>query len=146
MSLPTKALELPGRVEDSTAKYPTPEGCMGLVVELARLRVVRGSWRPFGAAVLEQGTGGLLAFGTNLVVPATCSIAHAETVAVMVVARAVGFDEGAKPPDRAAALEERGISVWRDVLREETFLRHHAGTGGEVCSACRDDQEEGGRR
>lgn len=33
--------------------------------------------------------------------------------------RAIGFDEGAKVNDWAAALEERGISVTRDVLRDE---------------------------
>ena len=93
--------------------------------------------------MLEQETGGLPAPGMNLVVPATCSVAHAEMVAIMVVPRAVGFDEGAKPPDRAAALEERGIFVKRAVLREEAFLRHHAGTGGEICRAC---QGRPGRR
>jgi len=36
-------------------------------------------------------------------------------------ARAVGFDEGAKPPDWAAALRERGITVKRDVLRDEAL-------------------------
>ncbi len=34
-------------------------------------------------------------------------------------ARDIGFDEGPKPVDWVAALEERGISVTRDVLRDE---------------------------
>jgi tRNA(Arg) A34 adenosine deaminase TadA len=51
-------------------------------------------------------------------------------------ARAVGFDEGAKPQDWAAALRERGIAVRRDVLRDEAcaVLRHYQETGGPVYS------------
>jgi len=47
-------------------------------------------------------------------------------------ARSVGFDEGAKRPDWVAALEERGIAVYRDVLRDDaaTVLREYAAGGG----------------
>lgn len=56
-------------------------------------------------------------------------------------ARAVGFDEGAKLPDWAGALEERGISVKKDVLREEAaaVLRHYAESGGEIYNARQGD-------
>ena len=56
-------------------------------------------------------------------------------------ARAVGFDEGAKLPDWAAALEERGISVKRDVLREEAaaVLRQYAESGGTIYNARQGD-------
>lgn len=49
-------------------------------------------------------------------------------------ARAVGFDEGAKVSDWIPKLEERGIAVTRDVLREEAVavLREYAQTGGEI--------------
>ena len=49
-------------------------------------------------------------------------------------ASAVGFDEGSKPPEWVSALEERGITVARDVLREEAagVLREYAATGGEI--------------
>lgn len=49
-------------------------------------------------------------------------------------ARAIGFDEGPKLPDWKAALEERGIEVSRDVLREEaaSVLRYYAETGGAI--------------
>ncbi len=49
-------------------------------------------------------------------------------------AERIGFDEGEKPPDWARALEERGISVSRDVLREEAVavLREYADSGGEI--------------
>lgn len=49
-------------------------------------------------------------------------------------ARAVGFDEGVKPDLWVGALEERGITVERDVLREEAagVLREYADRGGEI--------------
>ena len=51
----------------------------------------------------------------------------------------VGFDEGAKPPDWVRSLEERGISVTRDVLREEAaaVLREYAALGGEIYNSRR---------
>ena len=56
-------------------------------------------------------------------------------------ARTVGFDEGAKLPDWQAALEERGIAVERDVLREEAaaVLRHYAESGGMIYNARQGD-------
>jgi len=49
-------------------------------------------------------------------------------------ARAVGFDEGAKPPDWPAALTARRIQVVRDVLREEAVavLRDYRAAGGPI--------------
>lgn len=49
-------------------------------------------------------------------------------------AREIGFDEGAKLPDWPSALEERGIAVERDVLRDESVsvLREYAEMGGEI--------------
>jgi len=56
-------------------------------------------------------------------------------------ARSVGFDEGAKLPDWAA-LEERGISVKRDVLPEEAagVLRHYSESGGDIYNARQGDE------
>lgn len=49
-------------------------------------------------------------------------------------AEAIGFDEGSKPPDWSRSLEDRGISVTRDVLREEAgqILQEYAESGGEI--------------
>ncbi len=49
-------------------------------------------------------------------------------------AGAIGFDEGPKPPHWPRRLEERGITVIQDVLREEAVavLREYAETGGEI--------------
>jgi tRNA(Arg) A34 adenosine deaminase TadA len=56
-------------------------------------------------------------------------------------ARAVGFDEGVKLPDWVTALEERGISVERDVLREDAarVLKDYANSGGEIYNARQGD-------
>jgi tRNA(Arg) A34 adenosine deaminase TadA len=56
-------------------------------------------------------------------------------------ARGIGFDEGPKLPDWASALEERGISVLRDVCREEaaSVLRNYAEGGGEIYNARQGD-------
>jgi tRNA(Arg) A34 adenosine deaminase TadA len=47
-------------------------------------------------------------------------------------ARAIGFDEGPKPENWIQALEDRGISVVKDVLREQAkeVLKEYLKTGG----------------
>ena len=54
-------------------------------------------------------------------------------------ARAVGFDEGAKMSEWAGSLEDRGISVERNVLREEAVgvLQEYAERGGEIYNSRR---------
>jgi tRNA(Arg) A34 adenosine deaminase TadA len=49
-------------------------------------------------------------------------------------ARAIGFDEGLKPENWLQGFEERGISVVRDVMREEAraVLREYAQSGGVI--------------
>ena len=56
-------------------------------------------------------------------------------------ARALGFDEGPKPGDWTAALEERGIRVQRDVLREDAahVLRTYVESGGPVYNGRSDE-------
>jgi tRNA(Arg) A34 adenosine deaminase TadA len=52
-------------------------------------------------------------------------------------ARSVGFDEGPKLKDWQMALEDRGITVIRDVCREEAkaVLRQYAESGGVIYNA-----------
>ncbi len=52
-------------------------------------------------------------------------------------ARGCGFDEGAKISEWGSELEKRGISVERDVLREEAaaVLREYATGGGPIYNA-----------
>ncbi len=49
-------------------------------------------------------------------------------------ARSIGFDEGPKPPDWVRALEERGIEVHRDILRDQAraVLVHYQESGGPI--------------
>jgi len=52
-------------------------------------------------------------------------------------ARAIGFDEGPKMADWVKALNDRGITVVRDVLRNEAgaVLREYAAAGGAIYNA-----------
>ena len=52
-------------------------------------------------------------------------------------ARRIGFDEGPKLPDWQGALEQRGIEVFRDVMREQAVdvLNSYAKTGGTIYSS-----------
>jgi tRNA(Arg) A34 adenosine deaminase TadA len=54
-------------------------------------------------------------------------------------ARAIGFDEGPKLDDWVAALNNRGIAVLRDVLREEAavVLREYVAAGGTIYNSGR---------
>ena len=153
------------------------------VVALSRQNVERESGGPFAAAVFDPANGLLIAPGVNLVVPACCSPAHAEIVAMMIAqqvmgthdlgdaslpslelvsstepcamcmgavpwsgvrslvccargedAESIGMDEGEKPADWLLALERRGITVTRDVCREEAarVLLDYAAGGGVI--------------
>ena len=63
--------------------YASREERMGLVIDLARQNIQRGTGGPFAAAVFDLDTRQLLAPGVNLVVDGHCSVAHAELVALM---------------------------------------------------------------
>ena len=101
MSYPALNLLLPQWVELHCAACPPAmpgvEARMRFVIGLARENVVRGTGGPFGAAVFEVETGRLVAPGVNMVVPAGCSIWHAEIVAIALTQRVLGtHDLGAE--------------------------------------------------
>jgi tRNA(Arg) A34 adenosine deaminase TadA len=54
-------------------------------------------------------------------------------------AEEIGFDEGMKPADWVRSLEERGIAVERDVLRDEaaSVLREYVESDGEIYNSRR---------
>jgi len=85
---PEVILQLPewiaGEVVSPERCFPTLEERMALVIRLAERNVREQTGGPFGAAVFEIETGRLIAPGVNIVVPAHCSLAHAEAVAIMV--------------------------------------------------------------
>lgn len=67
---------------DASRPYPTDEDKVALAIDLSRHNVEARSGGPFGAAVFGPGDR-LLAVGVNRVLPQSCSVAHAETMAVM---------------------------------------------------------------
>jgi len=92
VSIPTLIqLELPDYIVEAV------EGCglveekqrMALAIELSRVNMEHGGG-PFGACVFNMENGELIAAGVNLVVPANCSVAHAEMVAIMLAQQALG--------------------------------------------------------
>jgi tRNA(Arg) A34 adenosine deaminase TadA len=185
MTFPRILIEVPAWVDDLelSGTYPRLEDRMQLVIELSRLNLEHRTGGPFGAAIFEIDSGRLVAPGMNLVVPSSCSVAHAEMVALMIAqqvvacfdlggpgmparelvtstepcamcfgaipwsgvrrvvcgardedARRIGFDEGPKMSDWVAALEQRGISVTRDVCRDSAraILQQYGTEGGVI--------------
>jgi tRNA(Arg) A34 adenosine deaminase TadA len=180
-------LHLPDWISDFcerwSGSFASVDGRVEFVLALARENISRDGGGPFGAAVFDCERGVLVAPGVNLVVPASCSVAHAEMVAIMIAqqvmgthnlgdkslpklelvsstepcamcmgavpwsgvprlvcaargedAIAIGFDEGAKPPDWPGELTKRGLTVVRDVRRAEAaaVLQTYAETGGVI--------------
>lgn len=68
---------------DFKRPYATDRERMRLAVALARENVLRGTGGPFGAAIFEEGSGRLVAVGTNSVTRLNNSVLHAEVVAFM---------------------------------------------------------------
>ncbi len=67
---------------DTTASYPGDEAKVALAIELSSRNVEARSGGPFGAAVFGPDDR-IISVGVNRVVPQTCSLAHAETMAYM---------------------------------------------------------------
>jgi tRNA(Arg) A34 adenosine deaminase TadA len=66
---------------DAARSYDDAESRIALAIDLSRRNVAHGSGGPFGAAVFD-GSGRLLGVGVNRVIPAQCSAAHAEVMAL----------------------------------------------------------------
>ena len=76
--------------------YPSSEERMELAISLAAANLANNGG-PFGAAIFEQRSGRLVAPGVNLVLQTSCSVAHAEMVAIILAQQQVGnFDLGAE--------------------------------------------------
>lgn len=180
-------LRLPDWIEaflpHPAATYPSEDDRMALVIELARQNVRRETGGPFAAGIFDATTHCLVSVGVNLVASHACSVAHAETLAIMLAQRrlgthdlagpglsphelttsaapcamclgaipwsgvrrvvcgardedirAVGFDEGDKPPGWSKKLYARGIAVIQDVRRAEAveILREYVRRGGRL--------------
>lgn len=78
-------LTLPAWVHESvdTARaYTGDEDKVSLAIELSRRNIEGGTGGPFGAALFGPDDR-IIAVGVNRVLPHTCSLAHAETMAYM---------------------------------------------------------------
>jgi tRNA(Arg) A34 adenosine deaminase TadA len=73
-----------GDVAESNRPYQNDEEKVGLAIELSRQNVERGGGGPFGAAVFDSHSGRLVAVGVNRVIAQSCSVAHAEMMAIMI--------------------------------------------------------------
>jgi tRNA(Arg) A34 adenosine deaminase TadA len=63
---------------------------MRRVLQCAERNVRNGAGGPFAAGVFDLQDGSLTALGVNVVVPATCSVAHAEMIALARAEQRVG--------------------------------------------------------
>ena len=68
---------------DTARVYPADVDKVALAVELSRRNVEAGSGGPFGAVVFNADDDRIVAVGVNRVLPQSCSVAHAETMAYM---------------------------------------------------------------
>ena len=101
-------LDLPGWVAaelDDARAYAGDEAKVDLAIRLAQRNVEEGSGGPFGALIFDAD-GRVVSAGVNRVVPASCSVAHAEMMAFMTgqarLRRArFNGDDGASTPARA---------------------------------------------
>jgi len=99
---PTISIQLPDWAADllvnADKSYPERAARMQLAIRLSRLNIEHGTGGPFGAAIFNIDTHALTAIGMNLVVPACCSLAHAEMVAITCAQQKLGqFDLGSGP-------------------------------------------------
>lgn len=100
MTFPASPTALPAWLRElldgTTESFTGGEARMRWVVQLARRNVEEGSGGPFGAAVFERDSGRLVAVGVNLVIASSCSLAHAEMVAIAGAQQRLGtWDLGA---------------------------------------------------
>ena len=68
---------------DTARAYPGDEAKVALAIELSRYNIDAASGGPFGAAVFNADDDRIVSVGVNRVLPQSCSVAHAETMAYM---------------------------------------------------------------
>ncbi len=87
-------VDLPDWMREFAAKLPDrlPEARerMAVAVSLSDQNVRRRTGGPFGALVVAEDSGEVVALGVNRVEPQLCSAAHAEIVALSVAQRVMG--------------------------------------------------------
>ena len=82
-------------LEKSGFVMPSVEDRMHLAIALSEQNVQQQTGGPFGAVIVEEKSGKLIAPGLNQVVQSNCSVIHAEILAIMLAQQALGtFDLG----------------------------------------------------
>jgi len=88
------SIELPAWVEPFLTRWQgsltTTSKRMQLAVDLAGENVRQGTGGPFGAIVVNEESGELVAAGVNLVTSSGLSVAHAEIVALTLAQASIG--------------------------------------------------------
>ena len=84
LSLPEWAMV---RLAELPENFASAKQRMELILELARRNALEESGGPFAAGVFEAASGRLVAIGVNVVIPAHCSSAHAEIMALSLAQR-----------------------------------------------------------
>jgi tRNA(Arg) A34 adenosine deaminase TadA len=123
-------------VVDWQRAYRNDEARMRLAITLAGENVQRATGGPFGAVIVEEASGRLVAVGMNRVVPQNNSILHAEMIAFMMAQQKVASYTLGAPGLPAHTLVSScdpcamclGAALWSGVRRV-------------VCGATREDAE-----
>jgi tRNA(Arg) A34 adenosine deaminase TadA len=134
---PPIRVDLPGWIDehvDWSRRYETDEEKMGFAIALARQNVLHATGGPFGAAIVERGTGEVVAVGVNSVVRLNNCTLHGEMVAIMLAQARLGSFTLRSVPGRSYELITScepcamclGATLWSGVVRV-------------VCGAHRDD-------
>ena len=75
---------------DFEKKYIANEEKMQVALKLAKLNFTNKTGGPFGAIVCEEESSRIISVGVNRVIPETCSIAHAEIMAIILAQSLLG--------------------------------------------------------
>ncbi len=134
---PSLAITLPpwiAEVVDWNRRLEGDEARMDLAIRLSKENVERGTGGPFGAVIVEHGTGRLVAVGVNSVVRLTNCTLHAEMVAFQFAQQRVGSFTLAGP---GLAVHELATSCEPCAMCLGAIL--WSGVKRVVCGAARDD-------
>lgn len=137
MRIPPIQIDYPAWVEPSVdweRRFTSDEEKMRFAIGLSRENVLRGTGGPFGAAILEIGSGALVSVGINSVVRLNNCTLHGEVVAIMMAQSRLGcFTLRAEEGPRYELITScepcamcLGATLWSGVRRV-------------VCGAHRDD-------
>lgn len=87
-------------VVEAHARVPDDVAGLRLAIDLSRENILLGTGGPFGAVVVDQGAGTLVAAGVNGVERLGSSLAHAEMAALAAAERRLGTYSLAAVPER----------------------------------------------